>query len=122
MEKVFYATYKTDNIFAEGFVVFSELYSEIEGVFALDYMYLYQFENYSFLNLKTFSLDKGTNYSYKFNHNFYEFFNSKQDISPNSSYVFFDNTNSALYLDILDEVLNVFTIQDVMQTLYMLRK
>ena len=115
MEKVFNAIYKTDDVYAQGYIIFSDSYSEIEGLFALDYIFIYNDNKNTLLNLKSCFWDHGLKY------NFDEFSSSPVQIAHNTSYFFFNNSNSGLYLEIKDEVLNVSEIQDVFQLLHLVR-
>ena len=115
MNKVFNATYKTDNVYAEGFIIFSEDYKEIEGVFALDYAFIYNTSTNTLLNLKPCFWDCGIRYSFN------EFSTCPVEIKPDKTFLFYNNSGEMLTLEIKDEVLNVFQIQDVLLTLSSLR-
>lgn len=54
MIKVYNAIYRTDTIYAEGYIV---MYDDktIEGIFALDYMYIYEYNGHLLCFLKTLS-------------------------------------------------------------------
>lgn len=115
MLRVFNALYKTNNVYAEGFIISNDKYNEIEGVFALDYAFIYSDEKNTLLNLRTCSWDNGIKY------NFLEFFTYPIQITPNNSYIFFNNSNDGLFLEIKNEILNVFEINDVLESLYFVR-
>ncbi|MCI8362216.1 MAG: hypothetical protein HFJ41_03645 [Clostridia bacterium] len=102
MIKVYRAIYRTDTIYAEGYIV---MYDDItmEGVFALDYIYIYEYGNNSFCFLKTlsyFTQDQLLMRAIKP----YEFYASKQIFSPPGKYFFFNNSDDVLSLEINEEI------------------
>lgn len=111
MIRVFNATYSTDNVYAEGYIIFNGICKEIDGVFALDYIYIYNFNNHTFLNIKSCDFDNGIKYS------FYEYFSNLLNIQPNNIYYFSSISDKIVQLEIMDEVIDLSLVQQVLQTL-----
>lgn len=103
MIKGYKAIYRIDDdIFAEGSIVMYDS-KTIEGIFALDYMYIYEYDENSFCFLKTLSY-------YTKNHvrmeetRLYEFYASKQTFSSPGKYFFFNKSDKVLSLEIKEEI------------------
>lgn len=111
MIRVFNATYLTDNVYADGYIIFNDIYKEIDGVFALDYIFIYNFNNHTFLNIKSCDFNNGIKYS------FYEYFSNLLNIQQNNIYFFSSMSDKILQLEIKDEVIDLSLIQQVLQTL-----
>lgn len=105
MIKVYKAIYRTDTIYAEGCIA---LYDDnsIEGIFASDYMYIYEYDNNFVCFLKELSYYVQNNipmYHMKFN----EFYASKQIFNPPGKYFFFNGSNKDLSLEINEEITDI---------------
>lgn len=103
MIKGYKAIYRIDNdIFAEGSIFMYDS-KTIEGIFAFDYMHIYEYSNNSFCFLKTLSY-------YTKNHvrmeetRLYEFYSSKQIFDSSGTYFFFNKSDKVLSLEIKEEI------------------
>lgn len=108
MKKVYSAIYKTDSVYAEGFLVFQEDHT-IEGIFATDYMYIYNLDRNTYLFLRSLCLEKLSNpsnnpYSIKLYNE--EYISSRKALSSNSICVFFNSNNNNILLQIQEEILD----------------
>lgn len=98
--KAIYRIYS--DIFAEGSIVMYDS-KTIEGIFALDYMYIYEYDENSFCFLKALSYYIENNVRMeetKIN----EFYASKQTFSPPGKYFFFNSSDRVLSLEIKEEI------------------
>lgn len=103
MRKGYKAIYRIDDdIFAEGSIF---MYDDktIEGKFALDYMYIYEYGNNSFCFLKALSFFKQGPLIMQEVKN-YEFYASKQTFSSPGKYFFFNKSDKVLSLEIKEEI------------------
>lgn len=120
MKKVYKALYKTEWIYSDGYVI---VYPDntLEGVFALDYMYIYNDNNKHTAFLKTLSFyvfNGMLMYDLK-NYEFYSLY--KQIFYPFNSYLFSgvktyeDGTCSitVLSLELKEEIFDVEQIQHI---------
>lgn len=109
MKKVYRAIYKTDYIYAEGFLVFQEDHT-IEGIFATDYMYIYNLDRNTYLFLRSLyfeSFSEPNNGYYNFQRHNEEYISSRKALSSNSICVFFNpNNNNNILLQIQEEILD----------------
>lgn len=102
MKKVYKAIYRTETIYAEGYIVQYDDNS-IEGIFASDYMYIYEYDNnfVCFIKELSYYIENGIlMYHLKFR----EFYASKQIFSPPGKYFFFNHSDDVLSLEINEEI------------------
>ena len=122
MKQAYRASYKTDCIYADGYIIKNED-NTIEGVFAYDYVYIYEHNGESVFFLKT----KDPCVDGDFigcDSRFYEFATSPiKDIQPNTSYLFycagFPEDNSidnftGVSLNVQDELLDSLEIKEIL--------
>lgn len=105
MKKVYKAIYRTETIYAEGYIVQYDDNS-IEGIFASDYMYIYEYDNnfVCFLKELSYYAENGIPmYDLKFR----EFYASKQIIRSYETYLFFNNSGGGLSLEINEEIVDL---------------
>lgn len=112
MEKVYKALYKTDWIYADGFIVIHPD-KTIEGIFALDYMYIYESEKNDIVFLKTLDYYRVDELIMQ-DIGIYEFYSSKQIFYPYNVYFFFDSSDNGLFLEIKEEITDANQIQDIL--------
>lgn len=129
MKHAYKASYKTDFIYADGYIITNED-NTIEGVFAYDYVYIYEHngESVFFLKTKDPCFD-GIFFAY--DTRLYEFATSPiKNIKPNTSYSFycagFSKDNSVdnfaeVTLNVQDELLNVLEINEILSSITCLR-
>lgn len=112
--KGYKAIYRIDNdIFAEGSIIMYDN-KTIEGIFAFDYMHIYEYGKNSFCFLKTLSYFVQTKVLMQEKKQ-YKFYSSKQTFNPSGTYFFFNNSNIVLSLEIKEEI----TDQDDIKILLM---
>lgn len=102
MTKVYNAIYRTNSIYAEGYIAIYDDNS-IEGIFALDYMHIYEYGNNSFCFIKTYSYYTQNDILME-EKKLHEFYSSKQTFLPPGTYFFFNNSGNILSLEINEEV------------------
>lgn len=119
MIKVYKAKYRTDTIYAEGYIAMYDN-KTIEGIFALDYMHIYEYSNNSFCFLKTvsyFTQNKLLMREVKP----YEFYASKQIFNPPGKYFFFNGSNKDLSLEINEEITDIEDIKIILMDIAKIR-
>lgn len=119
MVKVYKALYRTDWIYAEGFIVFYDD-KTVEGLFASDYMYIYEYNRNIVVFLKTLSFYRQNGLRMK-EINLYEFFSHKQDLIPFNTYLFFNSSNFELSLEIKEEICDIEEIKIILMDLSKVR-
>ncbi len=113
MIKVYNAVYRIyDFIKADGYIA---IYDDntIEGIFALDYIHIYEYDKNSICFLKTLSYYTKNKVLIP-ESKLYEFYSSKQLFSPFETYYFFNNSGSKFSLEINEEVLDSEDIKIVL--------
>ncbi len=119
MEKVYKATYKTDWIYAEGYVVVRSN-NILEGVFALDYMRIEKKDNNSIIHLEALSYCVENKLLITIADS-YEFIATYQDFYPFNNYIFFNSSNYSLSLGIEEEILDEEHIKHILLDLKQVR-
>lgn len=103
MKKGYKAIYRiNDDIFAEGSIFMYDS-KTIEGIFAFDYMHIYEYSNNSFCFLKTLSYFVQNKILMQEKKQ-YEFYSSKQIFNSSGTYFFFNKTDKVLSLEIKEEI------------------
>lgn len=102
MTKVYNAIYRTNNIYAEGYIAIYDDNS-IEGIFALDYMHIYEYDKHSYCFIKTASYYTQNQVVMEVPE-LYVFYSSKQIFYPSRTYFFFNDLSNTLSLEINEEI------------------
>ena len=120
MLKVYNAIYRIDDIiYAEGYIV---MYDDknIEGIFALDYIYIYAYDKNLICFLKALSHYSQNNVIMQESKT-YEFYSSNQVFRPFEKYFFFNNSDNVLSLEIKNEVLDIEYIKIILMDIARIR-
>ena len=129
MKKVYKASYKTDFIYADGYVVQNED-NTFEGVFIYDYAYIYEYNGESVFFLKTQNPDPYYDLFTNCEVRQYEFSTLPiKVLHPNTSYFFYpggfsmDNLDETpgICLDVKDELFNILEINEVLSSINTIR-
>ena len=119
---IYEATYRMENIFAEGYIILSDY---VEGIFARDYMAIYYKDSDSIsMSLQTLSLETPLfplNFILQFYIN-HKFFMTGNMLYPGQKHVFFSSNNlDDLYLSISSDIVQGEKANDVLKQLCELR-
>lgn len=122
MLKVYNAIYRIDDIiYAEGYIV---MYDDknIEGIFALDYIYIYiyAYDKNLICFLKALSHYSQNNVIMQESKT-YEFYSSNQVFRQFEKYFFFNNSDNVLSLEIKKEVLDIEYIKIILMDIARIR-
>ena len=123
---IYEATYRTTNIFAEGFIILTDNY--VEGVFARDYMAIYN-KNTNIITIslysESFEIIKipflQTGFAVE-SYNIKSFSMVGNMLHPGQNHIYFsDNNLDDLYLNISSNIVQGEDANDILNQLYELR-
>ena len=123
---IYKATYRMENIFAEGFIILTNEY--VEGIFANDYMAIYS-ENDEIITVslqtlvvEVVKLPTAMFSAFKMNYISHQFSTACKVLCPGEDYVFFSNIGlDDLYLSISADTVEGEESNDILQQLVKLR-
>ncbi len=119
---IYEATYRMENVFAEGFIILTNEY--VEGIFANDYMAIYSAHDKIInISLKTLIIEVINFPLFKMGYISHQFSAVEELLSPGKEYVFFSNsTLDDLYLDISENTVEGEEVNDILEQLFRLRE
>ncbi len=119
---IYEATYRMENVFAEGFIILTSKY--VEGIFANDYMAIYS-ENDKIitLSLRTLAVEIVKFPLFKMNYISHQFSATGEVLCPGEEYIFFSNINlDDLYLSISENTVEGEKADSILEQLLKLRQ
>lgn len=111
MKKVYKSCYKTESVYAEGYIVLNED-DTIEGIFAFDYLFIYKEDNKYIACLNAKSVVVRNSFCSQVS-KLSEYFADVRPIYPNKQYLFFNYSADGLCLEVLNEVFDNDKISEV---------
>lgn len=116
---IYKATYRMENIFAEGYIILSEY---VEGIFARDYMAIYHNSDSTCMSLQTLSFETPLFPLNLLVHSYisYQFSMIGDLLYPGQIHAFFSN-KCDLYLNISADIVEGDQVNDILKQLYELR-
>lgn len=116
---IYEATYRMENIFAEGFIILTNEF--VEGIFANDYMAIYsEIDKIITISLRTLIVKSNP---LKMNYIYYQFSAPGELLCPGEKYVFFSNINlDDLHLSISENTVEGEKADSILKQLFELRE
>lgn len=119
---IYEATYRMENVFAEGFIILTNEY--VEGIFANDYMAIYsEINKIITVTLRTLIVEVVKYPIFKMNYISHQFSTTGELLCPGEKYVFFSNINlDDLHLSISENTVEGEKADSILKQLLELRQ
>lgn len=119
---IYKATYRMENVFAEGFIILTSKY--VEGIFATDYMAIYsEIDKIITVSLRTLEVEVINFPAIKMNYINHQFSATGELLCPGKEYTFFSNINlDDLFLNISTDIVEGEEANSILTQLEKLRK